>query len=128
VDVDAGFIQRWVTNASELLEQVTESLSRAESEKVRLQEEAETYHQQAISVSPKSPPAMVISTGRPEPTAVVLTFQSSLEVNSLQGRLARATSKADLAKTQIRDLTAELETVYEVRILQYLACGGFRQS
>lgn len=51
MDVDAGFIQRWVTNASELLEQVTESLSRAESEKVRLQEEAETYHQQAISVS-----------------------------------------------------------------------------
>jgi len=64
VDVDAGFIQRWVTNASELLEQVTESLSRAEGEKVRLQEEAETYHQQAISVSPGViQPAMSVKTG-----------------------------------------------------------------
>jgi hypothetical protein len=50
-ELDASFIHRWVTNASALLEQVTENLSRAECDKVQLREEAETYHQQAISVS-----------------------------------------------------------------------------
>jgi hypothetical protein len=53
MDVDPSFIQRWISNATDLLEQVTEDLSRAESDKVRLEEEAETYHQQAISVSYK---------------------------------------------------------------------------
>lgn len=52
-ELDAGFVHRWVLNATGLLEHITESLSRAECDKVQLREEAETYHQQAISVSPQ---------------------------------------------------------------------------
>lgn len=107
-DLDIGFVQNWSTNASGLIEQMIEALARAESDKRQLTEEVETYHQQAISVS-KRPVE-----GVNDLKLIRRHGQSSLEVNSLQGRLARAAAKHDLAKTSIDDLTAELETVYDV--------------